>query len=803
MMRDLRFSKAGAWSAACVAFIAMPLTAMAEQGELTLIKEGEPEAMIVLALAPTRAAQLAAFELQHHMQRITGAKLPIVKEAVAVRGVAVHVGETRAARSAGLARTSFQPQEYAVKFTDRTIFIVGRDAPLTDPVVYDAEAGRFTGLPGFWEEQGTLHAAYEFLEQFCGVRWLNPTSLGTVVPRAPTLTVKGKDLRRKPAFSYRDALAAIGDNVNGYDGYASLWAEGTPEFARWREAAYALGGGGPHLFLLRMRNGGEVQRCNHSLYGYYDRFWDHPETRRPEMFAQGYEGKPPQMCYTSRELIEQVADDARHYYETGDHRGISWNPQLPNWFPVEPMDNSSFCRCEACQAWLTEGKEEKHFSSGRYSDYFFHFVNEVTRELHKTHPEQGIITLAYASHAAMPQTIQIDPHVAVQFCFTNNRDGVGSGAYEHEVQLMKAWAEEARISGRRLYLWLYYTFPLESARGSNLHCWPGFFAHAIGEQMRLFHQQGYRGMFHCGFGQEVEAYVTFKLMDDPSLDVDALLSEYFTGLYGAADGPMKTLYLEIEKSHCQGAVKYTRERMAEIEALLGQARDQAQTDREKRNVELFDLGVLSYMRAGRQQRERIQTADIPSLTVPRVPRAEGDTAQIAWDHAAALSGTWYRNNSDEPAQHRLSGRIAHDGKFLYLELVDQCETASLVSSATVFPCDDWEVFVAAQRDRPYRQYASNPNGIAVALSHGEVNFRSNVPIDPPPFVVLSDTSAPDRWVTRMAWPLTAILPGDLSPGDKFYLNVIRVWQQLPLGLDAWGMFTRVHDMSRLPELTLE
>ena len=77
------------------------------------------------------------------------------------------------------------------------------------------------------------------------------------------------------------------------------------------------------------------------------------------MFAKGYEGKPDQLCYTSRELIEQLAQDARDYYDgkkTGAELGIFWQPRLPNPFPVEPMDNSFFCKCPECQKFFKEAK---------------------------------------------------------------------------------------------------------------------------------------------------------------------------------------------------------------------------------------------------------------------------------------------------------------------------------------------------------------------------------------------------------------------------------------------------------------
>lgn len=42
---------------------------------------------------------------------------------------------------------------------------------------------------------------------------------------------------------------------------------------------------------------------NHSLYGYYDRFWE--KSADPQK-AKLFEGKPPQMCYTIRRTVEPL-----------------------------------------------------------------------------------------------------------------------------------------------------------------------------------------------------------------------------------------------------------------------------------------------------------------------------------------------------------------------------------------------------------------------------------------------------------------------------------------------------------------
>jgi hypothetical protein len=241
---------------------------------------------------------------------------------------------------------------------------------------------------------------------------------------------------------------------------------------------------------------------------------------------------------------------------------------------------------------------------------------------------------------------------------------------------------------------------------------------------------------------------------------------------------------------------------------MEQAKARAQTDREKQRVALFERATWDYLVAGRRHHIAHQTAPIPAVKAPRVAAADGDVARVDWDTAAELGGSWYDRGQDTPAARRLAGRLAHDGQFLYLELTDPCDTGKLTASATVFAYDDWEIFVAKQRAQPYRQYAVGPGGLTVALSHGEVNGQGNVPVEDCGMKAVSDVSAPDRWVTRLAFPLARLVPGGVKPGETFYLNVIRVSGpalsgQGGLGIDTWVSFCSVHDVDRLAEVTLE
>ena len=538
------------WQTAVMMSMALGFGGGVRAAELTLTKDGQPAAAIVLAEKPTKAAQFAALELQWHVKAISGAALPIVRDAAAVTAghVKVYVGDGPRAQALGLAQATLKLQEYAARSDKNELVLVGKDAADFAEVKFDPDAlgdgNKNANWPKFWEEQATLYAVHDFLREGCGARWLNATDTGSLIPRQPTLVVKVKDARRAPTFRYREG---IDGNVEVYDRAVSLWGSKMDEgFKAWETQAYADSrvrqGDGvavkrarATLFLLRMRNGGELCRANHSMYHYYQLYWKASDDeaaakyfieKRPDLFAKGYEGdEPPQMCYTNKGLATAVIQEARDYFDKGGYPfkatlcnaplGYKWGE---NYFCVEPMDNSSFCKCAACQALLAGGKDYgtgDFFSTGIHSDYMFNFVNEVAKEVKKTHPNKNIVTLAYGSHAFLPKSIKLDPSVAVQFCFAADGIPYMRTEYDREWGLAKDWGEEGRTTGRPLYAWCYYGHGIRSAADSgNYQCFPGYMAHAISAELRLYKQYGYRGMFHCGLPTDVDSYVLYRLMDD-------------------------------------------------------------------------------------------------------------------------------------------------------------------------------------------------------------------------------------------------------------------------------------------------
>ena len=251
---------------------------------MTLVRDGQPAATIVLAQEPNRAAALAAVELQEHILKITGAKVSIVTDDRIPAGVRILVGESAATRKLGLQGADFKPQEYLIRTYPDTLVLMGRDK--LDPILTNIVAVlQELPLPNLYDDQATCYAVYDFLERFCGVRWFNPTDSGTICPQTKTLAVNVSAVRRAPAFEMRVANMTYGDYEIRDAGIDTLWSRGTDGYKTWETAAYAeihkhfpdAGQyGGPYalakrraikLFMHRMRLGGKENLINHSLNG--------------------------------------------------------------------------------------------------------------------------------------------------------------------------------------------------------------------------------------------------------------------------------------------------------------------------------------------------------------------------------------------------------------------------------------------------------------------------------------------------------------------------------------------------------
>ena len=801
------------------------MCSIAQGIDITLAKDSKAEAVIVVGKDADKAARFAATDLKWHLDSITGGNFAIVTDEEAKnitdkKYICVGESSMTSAKS-----NDFEKQAFSVKSSQNKIELIGRDKKDKGKftLTFDDKGVFLKNAPGFYEDQGTMYAVYDFLQKECGVIWADTTDLGTVLPKKPTFTVFISDRVKKPYFAYR------GGTIDGPRLKPDLWKNGTAGRKALMEAAYQ----NPkrydmqdRLFRLRHRIGGVKRPANHSFYHYYDKYWKEKSKsfirKWPEIFAKGYVGVPPQMCYSSPEFINLVINDVRKYFDQDPKTGnFRWGPHS---YCLEPMDNGFFCKCEACQSQL---EFHRAVEKGVEATYWFGFVKKVADAIKESHPTKTITTLAYHSHEALPKDIILPDNVIVYFCLYANRMPY-SILCDAQLARMKEWRNA--YPNQPLAMWLYNTFPLEYTNKGGFNCLPGFFANEAYKQFQFFKKNNINaGIFHCGFNGVVENYMHLKWMIDPDCKPDEMLDEYFSG-YGDAAKYLKEFYRTVEAYYCdksrypKGVCHQTaalawggkgiHDVMKKLEKLMTAAENAAKTDDEKRRVKVWRLGYWEYMLEGYNAHQERQKAPKPKWFAKRIPEADGDIKKVDW---ASIPSTPFKlKNAGNVEEINLSGssRVAHDGKWLYLELDLNIDVSKNHISPGIFSKDVWELFFACQESLPYRHYGSSPDGRMVASSNGEVNWRMNVPATesgPECYgaKVMSDRSNPNLWRQLFAFPLDTMLDKEIKPGDTIYLNCITVLNnKLIKGITdsfilAVTPATTVHITDRMGSIVLE
>ena len=280
------------------------------------------------------------------------------------------------------------------------------------------------------------------------------------------------------------------------------------------------------------------------------------------------------MCYTNPGLIRQVVQDARDYF---DGKGAKPGAiAAGDFFAVVPMDNDTYCKCPTCAALIGRGRLATRgkgmFANDRASNYAFSFVNTVAEAIEKSHPHKHIATLAYSSYSYPPTALKLEPNVCITLCL-QSRNIFSRSTQQNDQAVLDAWVAESK--SRPKLLWLYYCYPSVIAANNNFRCFPGFFAHTIVNQMQMYRTAGILGVSYepsyIGYNQysplldQLEFYVTWKLADDPTLDGNALIDEFFDRYYGSAAAPMRIVYELIEQAYASNYVNCFGEYLLALE----------------------------------------------------------------------------------------------------------------------------------------------------------------------------------------------------------------------------------------------
>lgn len=478
-----------------------------------LVHDAKPAATIVIPDSAPPSVRLAAAELNYHLAKATGAKLPVVAESAAASvssaAARIHLGDTQAARAVGIVSSKLALETFTLRtVSDRSLIIAGRDTG-GDPLDRDTSAG-------------TLFGVYEWLERDLGVRWAWPGELGTHVPARSSVTAREVDVTLSPRFFQRHVRPGL--SFKAEHPALGFTAAAAADYAREQT-----------LFLRRHRLG----RSERLGYGHaFTQWWQRFGKEHPEWF-QLVEGK--------RGPTKPTARYSMCVSDPGLHREIvaQWKARgAPDYINVVENDILGQCECDRCRAW--DGPEpadaNKYYSpnfkvyGARFvSDRYARFAHAVQQLAAKENPRVSAVGYVYFNYFQAPTSgVKLNANVLLGYC-------PSAGWYprfDDEHAWYKAQWAGWRETGARLFSRTNYFL--------DGYCMPFIFARQFADD---FQHQVKHGMVGTDFDsltghwatQGPNLYLLLRLHTQPDASPDALLAEYY-GAFGPAASAVKAYF---------------------------------------------------------------------------------------------------------------------------------------------------------------------------------------------------------------------------------------------------------------------
>lgn len=545
-----------------------------------LVMEGQPQAEIILAPDATRSQRFAAGELQKYLERITGARLPIVQSATGKMPVKIYIGANAAPAELGLSDSDLEYDAFRIVSGDGWLAFVGDDADFVpvepwgrsaDPKEvervtneWDSLGGERWSVPGrsmyrdyspaldLWQQdgKGSLNAIYHFLRSL-GMRWFHPGELGLILPEVSSVAVPQGEVTVVPDFPMRafwqwgcPYTSARPSNPFVMD--AVLWELWLG--VNHRQAVLGAGMAGHGGVAVHQRD--VVKRENPEYFA----LWGGKRATDFHQYGAA--------CLSWPELREEHLRYARFMFDNRGEPGVN----------LSPADGyTQICQCELCYDKVSPELGWR----GQLSNYVWDYVNDLALQLYESHPDKLVTGIAYGMYMDPPSNIeQLSPNLAVGFCYWRSdfEDPAKRAAF---IELRDRW--QAITPSQLFYTWNYY---LHGRPGSAYFGVPVYFPHAIAEDL-----QSLKGI---GVGDYIEiyqsdgalatnhlnCYVNALYLWDADQDIEAILDEYCQLYMGPAASQMREFITYAEKNWPQAnrdvsVINGIRERWEAVEAAAG------------------------------------------------------------------------------------------------------------------------------------------------------------------------------------------------------------------------------------------
>lgn len=536
------------------------------EGDFLLTRGGEAKAAIVVEDDAGLAARFAARELQSYLNRVTGASFPVLTKPPAEEENAIVLGDSALSRQHGVVVDSLKRDGFIIRRAGRFLFLAGRDDKHFDLQSYVECRNEPPHYGRGWRDRhgtaecATAFAVYSFLERTAGIRWYFPGPLGEIVPSRSDLSVGAVDITDEPAMVCR---------WNKWDGGTHAWPD---NFTQWRMTDYVdmkVNDRDATLWGVRNRRSTLKIPLNHMPHAMWwtQRFGkDHPE-----YFALLPDGKRSNgsgrgeghLCYSNPDVRRIVADDVDAYFSGKEPTAIEnaipwftreWSENIANedYFSLLPRDSAEGCQCDQCLAVRLET-----LNSGELSPQVWGYYRQIAAEMLGKHPDKRLVCLAYGHSRAIPPGMEPLPANvlvgATALYMGNSSDNATMRRVIDEIGKWRA------LTPNKLVLWTYY---IVRPQYNGI---PQTQARAMGRFFREIKDdvQGIclENLMTHGYQHHLDLYLHYRLLWDPEADVDALMREYATLMYGSAAEEILEIYAITEDKWINGIARHDREQM--------------------------------------------------------------------------------------------------------------------------------------------------------------------------------------------------------------------------------------------------
>lgn len=740
--------------------------------EYPLVENSVPLSCIVLPENPDAIERHAASELAVYLEKVTGAKIEILKAPSSTK-YNIYLGRISALDKV---------------LSDKMKAEAARAGSEGYMIAADSDGLRIAGKNSI----GILYGVYAVLKKYGSVRWFFPGAEGEYCPKSKTFKVEKGITVFNPSFPSREFnLVCVNINSKMIDTWDWMVRNGIQITTRKirrpelhpaeREKRGDLNVGGGHAFS--------------SLIS--DKLFD----EHPEYFAL-IDGKRVKQAIPGMGDRNQPCTSDSRVFEIMSGKLIEWNDLSPKGgkFLIGNNDGTGWCQCESCRKLDPPEEKEKKFVSTRY----WTLLNGLAENAFLKNPDMQLQGWAYQNFQDPPAGIVPDKRLSVVVC-------IHGRCYRHAIDDGKC-----PVNGRYLNLlndWVKlnpsstYEYTNMLPAGEVLYApLERIFVH----DLKYYHRIGLRGAlieipppdgtFAKGWTDRkikemwlsnwLHVYMTAYFLRDVNADYQTVLEDAGSKFYGVAWPAMKQYREKLTKAFEEtpgdmiygtpdialGKCLESPNLEAELVKLLERAEKDAAGDaallkKIKREHEYFASSWQKmhkvYLDAARME--------ISASKISEQIAMDGRLDDQNWKKADFITG-FIDQNGGGKADIQTFVRMLYDKDNVYIGIeamesaIGKIKALCSKNDGPVWNDNSVELFISspALNGKYLHLIVNSNNALYSALSSGsgtaDLSFKSGVEVKS---ALLSD-----RWTLELRIPAAA-LGGTIKDGETWKINVAR------------------------------